>query len=420
MRSDDNQRLRTAWTTRLQVCLCWLLIVGSGTIVSAQTVAYTNVTIESPNLSEAIANGTLVVQGDEIIDVGDEVQIPDDARVVSLKGMTIMPGVVDPYFVFKRSQGATRTVVFQGRTITIPARGGGGFTSGSFNWVGRYFVPHSFNFRPAMRSGITTGNLVADGRGLSAFSSILGEPNDEMVFKKEGFLFAQLTNQTAAIDIVRKPLEKDAKKPAASTGAAAARGRARTTATAANDPTNEYWDAVRKGDSPVFVNVNNGAGVAHLLRLVKEHEKVRLVLVATGPNLFQSLDDLKANPNVTVVLQPGIDQVPFKSDQMNVSRMLAEREIPFAISMSLSNAQLQASQDDPFFPLAMLVRNGLDRQKTLKSVTIEPAKLLGIEKSHGSLEKGKKANFLVFDGDPLETGSQLKQVILDGKLTYEN
>ena len=145
-----------------------------------------------------------------------------------------------------------------------------------------------------------------------------------------------------------------------------------------------------------------------------------MVLVATGPNLFQSLDEIKANSNVTVVLQPGIDQVPFKSDLMNVSRMLAEKEIPFAISMSLSNAQLQASQDEPFFPLAMLVRNGLDRKKTLESVTIEPAKLLGIDKSYGSLEKGKKANFLVFDGDPLETGSQLKQVILDGKLTYEN
>ncbi len=41
----------------------------------------------------------------------------------------------------------------------------------------------------------------------------------------------------------------------------------------------------------------------------------------------------------------------------------------------------------------MLVRNGLDRKKTLESVTIEPAKLLGIDKSHGSLEKGKKAIF---------------------------
>ena len=68
----------------------------------------------------------------------------------------------------------------------------------------------------------------------------------------------------------------------------------------------------------------------------------------------------------------------------------------------------------------MLVRTGLDRQATLKSVTIKPAELLGIEKTHGSLEEGKKANFLVFDGDPLETGSQLKQVFLNGNLTYEN
>ena len=48
-------------------------------------------------------------------------------------------------------------------------------------------------------------------------------------------------------------------------------------------------------------------------------------------NLFESLETLKSNKNVTVVLQPGIDRVPFTTDLMNVSQMLAAKKIPFAI-----------------------------------------------------------------------------------------
>jgi len=72
------------------------------------------------------------------------------------------------------------------------------------------------------------------------------------------------------------------------------------------------------------------------------------------------------------------------------------------------------------FPLAMLVKTGLDREQALKSVTIDSAKVLGIEETHGSLEDGKHANFLVFDGDPLQTGVRLQQVYLNGSKVHEN
>lgn len=413
MRIDDS-RWQTTKATGLRfinraaaLLLAVSICLGLTASSFAQTVAYTNVTIESIS-DETIENGTLVVSGDEIVEVGEDVDIPGSAKVVSLKGMTIMPGMVDPYYVYKRSQAATRTIVFRGRTITLPGRAN--FTTGTFTWVGKYFYPYTLDVKPAMRTGITTANLVTDGRGLSAFSNIEEESTEEMLFEEEGHLFAQVTNQTTAIDVVRKPLDASSKKKPTST-------RSRSSS---SDPTKEYWKAVTDGEKPLFINVNNAAGVAHLLKEVKDHEKVKLVLVATGPNLFQSLDEIKKNENVTVVLQPGIDRVPFKSELMNVSRMLEKREIPFAISMSLSGNQMRQSQDDPMFPLAMLVRTGVDRQTALKSVTIKPAELLGIEKEYGSLEKGKKANFLVFDGDPLETGNSLKKVFLNGKLTYEN
>lgn len=391
-------------------------IAGNST-ADAQTVAYTGATIETMGEAGQLENATIVVSDGKITEVGTDVEIPDDARLVSMSGKTIMPGIVDPYHVYKTSaSGGGRTVVFRGRTIRIP--GGGPFSAGAFVRVGEYFDPFNLNFKPAMRTGITTANLVTDGRGLSTFANLIEEPSAEMLIPDKGLMFAKVTNQTSALDVIRKPLEpaKTSTRRKPTTASKSDKDKKLSPA----EEVKKLWKDIQDGKSPLFVNINNEAAVAYVLQFVKKKEKVKLVLVATGPNLYQSLDEIKKNKNVTVVLQPGVDRVPFSADLMNVSQMLAEREIPFSISMSLNKSQLSASQDDPMFPLAMLVKTGLKRDVALQSITIKAAELLGIEKTHGSLEKNKQANFLVFDGDPLETGSRLQQVFLNGNKIHEN
>jgi hypothetical protein len=65
-----------------------------------------------------------------------------------------------------------------------------------------------------------------------------------------------------------------------------------------------------------------------------------------------------------------------------------------------------------------VVNAGLDRNVALRAVTLEPASVLGVEQRLGSLEKGKDANMIFYDGDPLEASSRLKAVMLDGKFVY--
>jgi len=54
----------------------------------------------------------------------------------------------------------------------------------------------------------------------------------------------------------------------------------------------------------------------------------------------------------------------------------------------------------------------------LRALTLEPAAVLGVEARLGSLEKGKDANMIFFDGDPLEPSSRLKAVMLDGRFVF--
>jgi imidazolonepropionase-like amidohydrolase len=94
--------------------------------------------------------------------------------------------------------------------------------------------------------------------------------------------------------------------------------------------------------------------------------------------------------------------------------------LEIAFSLSLDDTDLATSQDAPLFPVAYMIRSGLPRQTALEAVTIRPATMLGLEKSVGSIEVGKSANLLVFDGDPLDPGSMLREVLIEGEKTYEN
>ncbi|MDD4699490.1 MAG: amidohydrolase [Oscillospiraceae bacterium] len=83
--------------------------------------------------------------------------------------------------------------------------------------------------------------------------------------------------------------------------------------------------------------------------------------------------------------------------------------------------------DHPVIPVQYLplsaglaVREGMDYYEAIKAITINPAKICGIEDRVGSVEIGKDADFAVFDGDPLSVYSVPKAVFLGGKLVSGN
>ena len=66
------------------------------------------------------------------------------------------------------------------------------------------------------------------------------------------------------------------------------------------------------------------------------------------------------------------------------------------------------------------LKSDFNRQKALEALTVTPAKWVGVDSEVGSLEVGKRANFLVLDGDPLGSTTSIQRVFVEGKQTYEN
>ena len=68
---------------------------------------------------------------------------------------------------------------------------------------------------------------------------------------------------------------------------------------------------------------------------------------------------------------------------------------------------------------ALSHKAGLPYMESLKAITINPAKALGISDTLGSIEAGKDADITVFEGDPLDIQSSPKMVIINGKIVKE-
>lgn len=71
---------------------------------------------------------------------------------------------------------------------------------------------------------------------------------------------------------------------------------------------------------------------------------------------------------------------------------------------------------ESYLPLyaGMAVKAGMKESDALKAITINPAKHLGIEDKVGSIEMGKDADLVVYEGNPLDSSSEIKHVVING------
>lgn len=426
--------------------------------------AYVGATVRTGGPAGTLENATLLVADGRIWQVGVDVSVPSDARVVDWSGKTVLPGIVDPYYVDSSLRpgsggGGRRQINVGGRTIEIPGDDSAA-ESGELLRVRDLWNPNPDRTGVALRSGVTTLHWVTSGYGLSLFSAAeLTREGGVVKGVEEAWgerVFTAVSPNPASLEILRRGITGQASRGgapagAAPTGGGPGRGRrpprtddlARVAADeywvdefqqeggeatareggtgggGASSPADGLWEKVRAGELPVMVNANSAAAILHVLKIVKPAEKAQVLLVANSADLFQVRDALVGS-RLHVIVRPRLEKVPNSAVRFNVARELSQRSIPFSFSISTNQADFQESQDTPLFPVATLVKTGLSTDLAVQALTLQPAKALGIDKWVGSVEAGKQANLLVFDRDPLTDVGRLEQVHVGGKLVYEN
>jgi imidazolonepropionase-like amidohydrolase len=100
---------------------------------------------------------------------------------------------------------------------------------------------------------------------------------------------------------------------------------------------------------------------------------------------------------------------------MDTPVKLREQGIPFALS-SHGSADLE---DRLPLQAGYAMQGGLPFEAALEAVTTIPARLLGVADRVGTLEVGKDADLVLWNGMPFEPSSRVIAVIVDGVLRYD-
>ncbi|MFL5341419.1 MAG: amidohydrolase family protein [Gemmataceae bacterium] len=413
------------------------LLLASPALADEPPLAIRNAVVETLAAAGRIEGATVLVRDGKIAAVGTDVAVPDNATVIDAAGGTVMPGVIDPYFEVTIAAGAAdaaapRTIV--GRGGRPGGMGGFGNRGGgaAFTRVADNFYPFDPGYKPLPRVGLTRLNLVTTGAGQAAVVRVTPADPEHMLELADGTAYATVTNSTDSLDQVRTKLDSAARSLRLGTRPAPGSPQAAGT---------QLWNEVHDGKTALVAQCGSPAAVLHLLKAIEPYRSVQLVLFLTGDAIYETASALKDH-KARVILRPGLDLVPNTRDRFNPARLLHEAGVEFAFSLTArppaqpaagrlgaaptptdeaeTTPPLTIDVDFPLFPVAMLVKTGLPRRQALEALAKKPATLLGLDKTHGTIEPGKSADLLLFTGDPLDPASRLRRTLIDGRTAYAN
>lgn len=181
---------------------------------------------------------------------------------------------------------------------------------------------------------------------------------------------------------------------------------------AAVDPDLRYeaMIPVLEGKEPLMISAAREREIREALDFAAR-ERLRIVLAGVR-RPGKTLEEI-AKRNIPVILgttfvTPLEEDDPY-DDPFTLPARLHKAGVKFAFAsfgvQFARNLPYQAAQAVPF---------GLPYDEALKSVTLYPAQIWGIDGEYGSIEKGKHADLIVTDGDPLEIRTQVKMMFIKG------
>jgi imidazolonepropionase-like amidohydrolase len=173
---------------------------------------------------------------------------------------------------------------------------------------------------------------------------------------------------------------------------------------------------VVSGKTPAIFNAYRADDIDTAIRLGSEfHLKYMLASVTEGYLIRDKIKQAGVPCLVGAVMQP-IENLETANASYENAALLQQAGIPISI-MTGYVAYVPKSRV-LLFEAAIAAANGLGMEPALRAITISPARILGIDDRVGSLIKGKDADAVVFDGDPLEYTSHVQQVLVQGAVTY--
>ncbi|MFB0518155.1 MAG: amidohydrolase family protein, partial [Acidobacteriota bacterium] len=179
---------------------------------------------------------------------------------------------------------------------------------------------------------------------------------------------------------------------------------------------------VLKGEMPVMFHCERQDDILTALRIADEF-KLKVILDGVT-DAYKVVDEIKKR-NLPVILESlfrGIGQIEDKGFNPENPAILTKAGIMVAFRPGEGSWYVPGAGEpggDLLEVAALAFKYGMPEEEALKAVTINPARIIGVDDRVGSLEVGKDADILLLRGHPLHTRSIPEAVFINGKLVFQ-
>ncbi|HYP54228.1 MAG TPA: amidohydrolase family protein, partial [Pyrinomonadaceae bacterium] len=184
----------------------------------------------------------------------------------------------------------------------------------------------------------------------------------------------------------------------------------------ARDLRMETLARVLRGELPLLVNVQRAHNIVSVLRLAKEFN-IKVVLDGAAES-YLVVEQIKA-ANVPVIVHPTMYRAGGETANLSMETAATLRRAGIQVALQSCFENYVPKTRVVLFEAGVAAANGLTFDEALASVTIDAARLLGVQRRVGSLEAGKDADLALFDGDPFEYATHVTAVIINGRVVSD-
>jgi imidazolonepropionase-like amidohydrolase len=384
-----------------------------------------------PVSGAAIPNGVVVIRGGLIESVGAGVAVPPDATVIDAKGGHVYPGLIDAQTSLGFASAAPRRRGFGGGGPQPPAAPQSQPPETSPAFLAVREVKLSDDDVEARRAtGVTTILTVPSSgifNGQSAIINLSEGSIDSRVIRAGATQQVSFNPRPAwsypdslmgVISYIKQALLDTQQNTAALTiYNQNPAGYKRPDQSAAADA----LAAVLRRDVPVVFIADSELMMRRAMAIGNEF-KLRYIL-SGARQAYEMAGDLKAS-GIPVLVSVKWPVAPTSKEDREEQplRVIRERQLaptsPAALVKSGATFALVsgAGKTGDFIPgVRKAIENGLSADDALRATTLSPARILGIDRQLGSLEKGKIANVVISDKPIFDEKAKVTRVLVDGR-----
>ncbi|HZM00708.1 MAG TPA: amidohydrolase family protein, partial [Planctomycetota bacterium] len=394
-----------------RLALCGLLL---GAAPRAQDVAVRGELVHTL-AGPPIRDGLVLVQGGKIAAVGPAAELALPPGIEVLSAAVVTPGLIDAHSVVGLAgylnQPTDQDVLDQGAPVQPELRAVDAYNARErlIEWVRGFGVT-------TLHTGHAPGALIS-GQTLIAKTS--GDTVDEAVIVPCAMIAATLGESAQASEPGESPGTRSKLVALLREQLLAAQEyrRKRADADESKRPDRdlrlEALVELLERRVPLLVTAQRHQDISSALRVAREFE-LRLVLDG-GAEAYQLVDEIKA-AGVPVIVHPPMARAAgeLENATMELAARLHAAGIPIALQSGYEDYVPKTRV--VLYEAAVAAAHGLGPEAALSALTLDAARLLGLEQRLGSLEPGKDGDLALYDGDPFEYTTHCTGVVIDGRV----